>query len=264
MVNHKEDEAILTKHIMKQSNVKNKYKILLVEDNITNQKLTAKVLNNCGYICDIANNGREAINAYNAVNYDLILMDCQMPVMDGYEATMIIREMEHNEKHIPIIAMTANALEGDEEKCLISGMDGYITKPINQKTLISEIEKVINDELVINKVESNPQDKYLKILQVIVDGHEFTNEEAEELLAEYIKSLLDMTITITNAIKENNFKAIAEKAHSLKGTSGNLNINELRESAIELEIAAKVTNIELCKEACDKISMFIKSINYNN
>jgi CheY-like chemotaxis protein len=115
-------------------------KVLLVEDSVVNQKLAAAVLEKDGHHVTIANNGREAVQAFESDSYDLVLMDIQMPEMDGFEATRSIRKMEQGTgNHIPIIAMTAHALVGDRERCLAVGMDDYIAKPIYAKQLLATI-----------------------------------------------------------------------------------------------------------------------------
>ena len=132
---------------MKINNYYNKFKILLVEDNLTNQKLTVKILSKLSLNCDIAGNGVEAVEAYKSRDYDLVLMDCQMPEMDGYEATKQIRHIENTNgknKHTPIIAITANAMAGDAEKCLNAGMDNYLSKPIDKSKLIDMISEYFN------------------------------------------------------------------------------------------------------------------------
>ena len=116
-------------------------KILLVEDNPVNQKVTLMQLEKLGYMADVAVDGSKALESYNANPYDIILMDCQMPVMDGYETTKKIREKEGNSKHTPIIAMTANALKGDREKCLEAGMDDYVSKPVRPDELGKALSK---------------------------------------------------------------------------------------------------------------------------
>jgi PAS domain S-box-containing protein len=115
-------------------------RILLVEDNVVNQKLALAILAKAGYEADLAANGQEALDRLQSATYDLILMDCQMPVKDGYQATREIRALETTTgTHIPIIAMTANAMKGDDEKCYAVGMDDYMTKPINPKKLAEKV-----------------------------------------------------------------------------------------------------------------------------
>ncbi len=116
-------------------------RILVVEDNAVNQRVAAALIDRVGHSCEIANDGKEAISALRRIPFDLVLMDCQMPVMDGYEASRAIRELETRiGGHIPIVAMTANAMEGDREKCLAAGMDDYIAKPVTSKELYAKLE----------------------------------------------------------------------------------------------------------------------------
>lgn len=110
-------------------------KVLIVEDNQINQKVILGRLKKIEIEADIANDGKEAIEAIAKCDYDLVFMDCHMPEMDGYEATKLIRQSEGNEEHITLVAMTANAMEGDKEKCIAVGMDDYISKPIKPALL---------------------------------------------------------------------------------------------------------------------------------
>jgi CheY-like chemotaxis protein len=114
--------------------------ILLVEDNKVNQKLALRLLERLGCQAKVAASGLEALAMLEKYDFDLILMDCQMPEMDGYEATRRIREREHGTRHIPIVAITANAMESDLERCLTSGMDSYLTKPIDFAKLRDALE----------------------------------------------------------------------------------------------------------------------------
>ena len=115
--------------------------ILLVEDNKVNQLVGSKVLENLGYGFTIANNGLEAVSAFQSGAYDAVLMDCQMPEMDGYEATAAIRRLEGPEGHIPIIAMTAAAMEGDRERCMSAGMDDFLTKPVRLEAVSTALQR---------------------------------------------------------------------------------------------------------------------------
>lgn len=117
--------------------------ILLAEDNAVNQLLTTRLLEKRGYKVVVANNGREAVTALAAQQFDLVLMDIQMPEMDGYEATAQIRARERaTGRRIPIVAVTANVTKGDRERCLAAGMDGYVAKPIHTTELFRVIAEV--------------------------------------------------------------------------------------------------------------------------
>ena len=118
----------------------NRLPILLAEDNIVNQKVALKILDNLGYQVDAVDNGVDAVDAIGRKTYGLVLMDCQMPEMDGYQATPEIRKLQELERHLPIIALTAHAMRGDRERCLESGMDDYLTKPIKIPQLKETLE----------------------------------------------------------------------------------------------------------------------------
>jgi PAS domain S-box-containing protein len=117
--------------------------ILLVEDNEINQRIALRLLQKLGLRADATVNGREAVEALAKKNYDMVFMDCQMPIMDGFEATAVIRSKEGSERHTPICALTANAMAGDRERCLASGMDDYISKPVSLEKLQAAIERWI-------------------------------------------------------------------------------------------------------------------------
>jgi len=134
-------------------------KILIAEDNLVNQKLMARLLERLGYRVAVANNGVEAVEAWCRSSYTAVLMDCQMPVMDGFEATKQIREQDRAMgKHTPIIAVTAHNMAGDRKRCLLAGMDDYVATPVNANSIKGALEKwlsqpkTFDEELVLNGV----------------------------------------------------------------------------------------------------------------
>jgi CheY-like chemotaxis protein len=116
-------------------------RVLLTEDNVVNQKVAARMLERMGLRADVAANGREAVRMFEMAWYDLILMDCQMPEMDGYAASEAIRKLERGERRVAIVAMTAEAISGARERCLAAGMDDYIAKPVKMEALAEVLRK---------------------------------------------------------------------------------------------------------------------------
>jgi len=136
------EAPLVTRHNLREAG--NRSSVLLVEDNAVNQMLAVRLLEKRGYAVSVAGNGRQALAALEKEDFDIALMDIQMPEMDGFEAAAVIRERERSSgRHMPIIAMTAHALKGDEERCLSAGMDAYISKPIRTNELFATIESVL-------------------------------------------------------------------------------------------------------------------------
>ena len=139
----KSTDHLVTRHSLRE--IKRRIRVLLAEDNPVNQTLTVRLLQKRGYEVSVVGDGRAAVEAFQKEDFQLVLMDLQMPEMDGFEATSAIREKERSTgRHIPIIAMTAHALKGDQDRCLAAGMDGYISKPIRTSEMFSTIEDVLN------------------------------------------------------------------------------------------------------------------------
>ncbi len=148
--------GLLTRETLDLMAEREKIRILVAEDNVVNQKVAVRLLKKLGYRCEVANNGREAIDALERTNFHLVLMDCQMPELDGMAATKQIREREKSSgAHMPVIAMTANAMQGDRELCLEAGMDDYISKPVNPEALSAVLEKWTREHRVPSKSDDS-------------------------------------------------------------------------------------------------------------
>jgi CheY-like chemotaxis protein len=141
---------LVTRHTLHGK--KPSFRILLAEDNV-NQVLAVRLLEKRGYSVVVAGNGRTAVEAFEKENFHLVLMDIQMLGMDGFEATAAIREAEKvTGKHTPIVAMTAHALKGDEDRCIAAGMDGYVSKPIRSMELFAVMERLLLSNPAVNAV----------------------------------------------------------------------------------------------------------------
>lgn len=235
-------------------------KILVVEDNEINIRLIQHILKNNGLACDIATNGQEAIDAFKTKDYDLIFMDCQMPVLSGYEATKEIRKLENGQKHTPIVAMTANVLAKDEEKCFEFGMDDFIGKPINLASLFDIISKYIQ---AIPEPVFAPENKINEtndIINTIMTNLEFSQFEAEEIFAQYTAALPQFISDLEFACKNNNLEDLKKHAHKLKGASANLGVNKIASicEKIETETLADNTYFELIQEIKNHLQLILK------
>jgi CheY-like chemotaxis protein len=206
--------------------------ILLAEDNPTNRTLAMHQLARIGFEADVVENGEQALAALAQHDYALVLMDCQMPVMDGFEATRRIRERERETgRHVSIIAMTANAMEGDRERCLEAGMDDYLSKPVRSETLAGMLRRhlpaqqenaaQVLDEAHLSELFGEDRDMRRSLLQGFYDG------------ASPLQRKLDA------ALAAENFEDIGRIAHQLVGSAANLGARELEALAQSLRLAVR-------------------------
>ncbi len=233
-------------------------RVLLVEDNAVNQKVAQKYLAKFGIESDLARNGREAIEAWHKGSYDLVLMDCQMPVMDGFEATREIRRQEVAGKHIPIIALTANALATDRNNCLAAGMDEHLTKPLELAKLEACLGRhltgggPIASEQSVHSHEA-PASADPAALEAPVDLpalRELVGDDTgfqRELIDTFIKSGDATLAQIVNALAVQDFATLRASAHSLKGASANIRARALSSAAKELEAHAAGQQADACR-----------------
>jgi len=221
--------------------------ILLAEDNLINQRVAVRRLQKLGHSVEIANNGVEAVNALKATNYDLILMDVQMPEMDGFEATAAIRAMTGEKRRIPIIAMTTNALPSDCERCLAAGMDDYIAKPVHQHILVELIEKwgaigyasthprLAEPAMATAEVGDRTTDVDLLDIDGIKELIEVLGSGAfRDLVAQFFDSHGATAASLTAAAADGDSQRLDRLAHSLKGAASNLGLSALADHAAAL------------------------------
>jgi signal transduction histidine kinase/CheY-like chemotaxis protein/HPt (histidine-containing phosphotransfer) domain-containing protein len=213
--------------------------ILLAEDNPVNQKVARGALEKMRCAVDIVNNGAEAVDAWSTGRYDLILMDCQMPVMDGYQATRTIRSREQARRRIPIIALTADAMSGAEKDCLSAGMDGYLTKPLDRRRLAESIERFLGSAGSAPGDASPPVDWEQFVSLTDGDG-----EFAQQLVQLFIDSGDAALAQIRDALKREDWFAVGRAAHSFKGSSANIHAQAASAAAGRLEEAARAGEVE--------------------
>ncbi len=216
----------------------NGLRLLLAEDNKINQKLALAILSQLGYQADLAKNGEEALHAAIAKGYDAILMDVQMPTMDGLEATRKIRqwESETGAPPIHIIALTANALVGDREICLAAGMDDYLSKPIRIDALRAALKNACSERLVAVSLEQEPQQQ-LSLEALTKLAEQLSLEDAVNLATEFLSDLEDQLNQIKGALESKEYQHVRRYAHSLKGTASIFDLSELQEVAFTMETA---------------------------
>ena len=224
-------------------------RVLLVEDNPVNQKLAATILDQAGLTVSVAGNGKEAVEAVGEAAFDAVLMDMQMPEMDGLEATRMIRGKLRSEE-LPIIAMTANAMKGDREKCLEAGMDDYVSKPIDREKLLATLQRWIGPRErggfagTAGSVVGGDQEGLGKLVGSI-DVPEALKRMggSEELLRELLVDFGEQSGGAVEEIREalvGEERGLARRlVHTLKGTAGNLSAKELQAAALELETGIK-------------------------
>ena len=232
-------------------------RILLAEDNPTNQKVTLLLLDRLGYGAEVVSDGMSACKALQSTDYDIVLMDIQMPVMDGLEATHWIRNNLPQDRQPYIIAMTANTMQGDRERCLEAGMEDYIGKPVRRNELIEALERSEGIKKTILRVDE-PQTSAVIENSVLVELATSLGEGSGEVVCELIDVFLETSPAIIAAIEQDlsscNFQGVRTSAHSLKSSAASLGALLLSDQAKELELKAiqalKGGEIEPAQQEC--------------
>jgi len=228
------EPALVTRHTLQETGPMRRT-ILVVEDNAMNQRVAVRMLEKAGFRCDLAGNGREALEALSRRGYDLVFMDCQMPVMDGYEAAAEIRRMQGPRVRTPIIAMTASAMTGVRERCLAAGMDDYICKPVTAE----QLERVLGAALPpapAAQAEPPPRPGGCRIqrIQELACGDA---QMEKELIDLYLSGVEPRLRNIEAAIRQRDAETFDREVHSIKGSSANAGAEGMARAARRLEEA---------------------------
>ena len=251
------NRQMVTRHSIRELQ-RHSVRILLAEDNITNQKVALGILKKFGFSADAVANGIEVVKILETIPYDLVLMDCQMPEMDGYEATAKIRDQHSRVRNhdIPIIAMTANAMIGDREKCMEAGMNDYLAKPVNPHDLAEMIKKWIPDKketsaltdkpieiessIQKNKGESTPPifDKAGMMSRLMDD-----KDLVKIVISGFLEDIPIQIKTLKDYLNIGDVTSAERQAHTLKGAAANVGGEALREAAVKMEKAGKAKDL---------------------
>jgi polar amino acid transport system substrate-binding protein len=233
--------------------------ILVAEDNPVMQELALRQLKKMGMVAHAVKNGKEAVQAVANNKYALILMDCQMPEMDGFEATRTIRKEESvSGKHIPIIAMTASAMTGDREHCIASGMDDYLSKPVGKHQLMAVLERWLNaPEFKLQKEEprtilaapldTTPPIDLIKLKELYGEG------SLSELLESFVAEAQKLYASCLEKIKEKDDRALVAEAHTLKGLCAVMTAEDLEKLSLAVEQAGRTSSWEQAAETCKRL-----------
>lgn len=261
--------------------------VLIAEDNPVMQELALRQLKRLGYRADVVKNGKQAVEALSQRQYALVLMDCQMPEMDGYEATLLIRRQEKGEHHVPIVAMTASAMKGDRENCLASGMDDYLSKPVSQNDLVRVLNKWVSRVANEGETPSSPgstktnakkspeknsesfsenfsgksigqasgeQVSIAPVRDMPLDIKELSVLYGEEDMPRLVKSFLEecesLLRDLGDAITRVNSEEISRQAHQLKGLAVVMTAFDLSQAALALERSASKRSEEILPLFC--------------
>jgi signal transduction histidine kinase/CheY-like chemotaxis protein len=256
-----------------------RFNILLVEDNVVIQKVAASILERRGHTVQAVSTGKEALEALSCESFDLILMDVQMPVMDGFEATAAIRQREvGTSRHVPIIAMTAHAMTGDRERCLEAGMDDYLSKPVEPKEMHAVVErwgtlakkdpKTRQTSRDLEPMSPETLETTVKVITRMSNAP-FTTETFDivalrarvednldllsEMLDLYLSSSPLLMTEIESAIASRDADKLSRAAHTLKGVLKNMCANTCAEAASQLETIGKSDDVEQVDQCFTKL-----------
>lgn len=233
-------------------------RVLLAEDNPANRKLALAMLGKLGYAADAVTNGLEAVEAVERSPYDAVLMDCRMPAMDGFQATAEIRRREDSASRMPIIAMTADAMEGDRQKCLDAGMDDYVSKPVSFESLDAVLQRWVpsadagmspspaSSEGSVDEEERSLDPAIISSLRQLHVGRE--NEWMPRLISMFLEDAASSLERLRQALKLEEQETITERAHALAGTAASFGARRMGRLSGHLKTLGSQGQFESARE----------------
>ena len=243
--------------------------MLVADDNEINQMVAVEMLRTAGYESTVVGNGREAVAAVRNGRFNVVLMDCEMPELDGFAATQMIRTMEMEQSFgpagqpLPIIALTAQAVQGDRERCLAAGMSDYVTKPVNREELLRTIRACVSVDAeyatdAFKRVDPEPSDG---AEQPILDMPQLSErclgdrEFIQELLQVFITSARGSVARLSESVTSGHIGKVASLAHELKGSASNVAACRLSAAVAELEVAARSGRRDEYLELSERVTL---------
>jgi CheY-like chemotaxis protein len=228
-------------------------KILVAEDTPFNQTFILRLLEKNGFYPTLVENGRQAVDRFDPDTFDIILMDVQMPEMDGFEATREIRKLETQKGgHIPIIAMTAYATEGDRERCLAAGMDDYVSKPISAGKLFKTIEALMPLEESVQPIDEKKGCALDK--DVLIKSFKDDHNLFKELVEIFVNDYPQMLASLRESLKTTDAKTFSRTAHSLKGMLRNFQAEVAADTAFDLEEKGRQGELDGIDQIIDSLT----------
>ncbi len=234
------------------------FRILVVEDSHINRLVLLSMLRKEGFDADVVGNGIDALQAMQKTGYDLVFMDCQMPEMDGYEATRLLRQGKYGVKNpdVAVVAITANALKGDREKCLRAGMDEYIAKPVRKLEIVSVLEKFVDKRLPVaehaannnRKPPSSMKNNVIFQEEEMLDRLQHDMEVARMIIENFLEDVPQQVARLRAAVVGKTVEDIQMTAHSIKGAALMIGGNMLSKVAFEIEMAAKEDDLSRAEQ----------------
>lgn len=235
-------------------------RVLIAEDNPSNQMLVKILLEKMGMEVTLVADGCEAVKLVDCGAFDLILMDMQMPIMNGYEATRLLREKGID---VPIIALTANAMKGDKEKCLEAGCNGYLSKPLQKELFRKMLSKYLVKTEESNDCDDTVCDEETDVSlndSAAMTSNISSDAELQPVIAVFMEELPQLMAQITDACQELDFELLKGLAHQLKGASGSAGFMALSKYVGNVEVMMANEDIEKTKNAIDELGKFCKKV----